>query len=144
MAATVLDSYVESTERIQPHQANNYSNAHGGEVVKLMDELAAVSAMRVAHETCVTANIGSVDFSNPVPVGSVAELKAYVYGTGDTSLDVRVVVRSRDPRGNESTETTSACFTMVAIDEDGDPVGVPEVRAETERGERLREEAAYC
>lgn len=94
MSATVLDSYVELIERIQPNQANNYSNAHGGEVVKLMDELAAVSAMTVAHETCVTASIVSVDFESPIPVGDVAELKAYVYGTGQTSLDVRVVQRA--------------------------------------------------
>ncbi len=144
MSATVLDSYVESIERIQPHQANNYSNAHGGEVVKLMDELAAVSAMTVAHETCVTASIGSVDFESPIPVGDVAELKAYVYGTGRTSLDVRVVAESHDPREDTVEETTSACFTMVAIDGDGNSVGVPEVSAETERGESLVEAADYC
>jgi acyl-CoA hydrolase len=144
MSATVLESHVESTERIQPHQANNYSNAHGGEVVKLMDELAAISAMRIAHETCVTANIGSVDFTNPIPVGNVAELQAYVYNTGNTSLDVRVVVDSRDPREGTPKETTSACFTMVAIGEDGSPMEVPDISAETERGEKLIEEAAYC
>jgi acyl-CoA hydrolase len=144
MSATVLESHVESTERIQPHQANNYSNAHGGEVVKLMDELAAISAMRIAHETCVTANIGSVDFTNPIPVGNVAELQAYVYNTGNTSLDVRVVVDSRDPREGTPQETTSACFTMVAIGEDGSPMEVPDISAETERGEKLIEEAAYC
>ena len=144
MSATVVESYVESIERIQPHQANNYSNAHGGEVVKLMDELAAVSAMRVARETCVTASIGSVDFTNPIPVGNVAELKAYVYDTGDTSLNVRVVVDGRDPREGDPEETTSACFTMVAVGEDGSPVGVPDVSAETERGEELIEAAAYC
>jgi acyl-CoA hydrolase len=38
MAVSVLDSDVESVERIQPSQANNYGHTHGGEVVKLMDE----------------------------------------------------------------------------------------------------------
>jgi acyl-CoA hydrolase len=141
MAVSVLDSYVESVERIQPSQANNYGNTHGGEVVKLMDELAAVSAMIVARETCVTAHVGSVDFRNPIPVGHVATLSAYVYRTGTSSLEVRVDVESRDPRSDDSVATTAACFTMVAVDEDGDPVEVPDVVVETERGQRLVETA---
>ncbi|WP_248897760.1 acyl-CoA thioesterase [Haloplanus halobius] len=137
MSVPVLDSYVESTERIQPNQANNYGNAHGGEVVRLMDELAAIAAMTVASETCVTAHVGSVDFRNPIPVGHVAELAAYVYETGTSSLEVRVDVQSRDPRDDESEPTTAARFTMVAVDENGQPVEVPSVVAETDRGARL-------
>jgi acyl-CoA hydrolase len=134
---TVTDSYVESTERVQPDQANNYENAHGGEIVKLMDELAAIAAMRIAGETCVTAHIGSVDFQAPLPVGHVATLSAYVYDTGDTSLDVRVNVEGSDPRTDGTETTTSACFTLVAVDADGRPVGVPEVVAETDREHEL-------
>ena len=137
MTVSVLDTYVESTERIQPNQANNYGNTHGGEVMKLMDELAAVAAMVAAGETCVTAHVGSVDFRNPIPVGDVAELSAYVYDTGTSSLEVRVDVESRDPRRGEAAPTTAARFTMVAIDEVSDPVEVPDVVPETDRGERL-------
>lgn len=139
MSVSVLDSYVESTERIQPNQANNYENTHGGEVVRLMDELAAIAAMTVAGSTCVTAHIGSVDFRNPIPVGHVATLSAYVYETGTSSLGVRVNVESRDPRETEAIRATSACFTMVAVSEDDTPVDVPAVVPQTERGERLVE-----
>ena len=143
MTVSVLDSYVESMERIQPNQANNYGNTHGGEMVRLMDELAAVAAMTVAGETCVTAHISSVDFRSPIPVGHVAELSAYVYDTGDSSLEVYVDVESLNPREDEAAPTTAACFTMVAVGEDGDPVEVPAVVPETDRGERLVE-AAPC
>jgi acyl-CoA hydrolase len=105
------------------------------------DELAAIAAMTVAGETCVTAHISSVDFQNPIPVGNVAELSAYVYETGSSSLEVRVDVESRDPREEETVQTTAACFTMVAVDEAGDPVDVPSVVPETDRGERLVESA---
>jgi acyl-CoA hydrolase len=30
MSVPVAESYVESVERVQPNQANNYGNAHGG------------------------------------------------------------------------------------------------------------------
>lgn len=141
MTIPVLDTYIESIERIQPNQANNYENTHGGEVVRLMDELAAVAAMTVASETCVTAHIGSVDFRNPIPVGHVAELSAYVYETGTSSLKIRVDVESRNPRVDDAAPTTSACFTMVAVNEDGNSVEVPNVIPETDRGERLVEDA---
>ena len=143
MAKRVVDSYVTSTDRIQPHQANNYGNAHGGIVMYLMDELGAIAAMLVGEETCVTAHIGSVDFRTPIPVGHVAELSAYVYETGASSLEVRVDVDGRDPRDDDAVSTTSACFTMVAVDADGDPVAVPDVVPETDRGSRLVE-AAPC
>jgi acyl-CoA hydrolase len=71
----------------------------------------------------------------------VLELSAYVYRTGDTSLEVRVDAQSRDPRENERRQTTAACFTMVAVDADGAPASVPEVAAETDRGERMVEQA---
>jgi acyl-CoA hydrolase len=98
-----------------------------------MDELAAIAAMIVAGETCVTARIGSVDFQSPIVVGDVVGLSAYVYDTGTTSLQVRVDADARDPRSSESRRTTAACFTMVAIDDDGNPVAVPSVSADTER-----------
>jgi acyl-CoA hydrolase len=141
MSVPLIESYVTSVERIQPNQANNYENAHGGEVVKLMDELAAISAMRVAGETCVTASIGSVDFESPIPVGHVVELSAYVYEAGRTSLGVRVTVESRDPRDRAATRTTSACFRMVAVDSDGEPVPVPDVSVETDRERELLADA---
>jgi acyl-CoA hydrolase len=141
MSVPLIESHVTSVERIQPNQANNYENAHGGEVVKLMDELAAISAMRVAGETCVTASIGSVDFESPIPVGHVVELSAYVYEAGRTSLGVRVTVESRDPRDRAATRTTSACFRMVAVDSDGEPVPVPDVSAETDRERELLADA---
>jgi acyl-CoA hydrolase len=141
MAVPISKSYVESTVRIQPNQANNYDNTHGGEVVRMMDELAAISAMRVARETCVTASIGGVDFRVPIPVGHVAELAAFAHDTGRTSIEVSVEVDARDPREDAVERTTSARFTMVAVDEDGSPVAVPDVVAESERCRELRDSA---
>lgn len=141
MTVRVEEAIVESIERIQPNQANNYGNAHGGEVVRLMDEHAAVAAMLVASETCVTARIGSVEFQSPVSVGDVIEITAYVYETGNTSLEVRVNVDARDPRSSETRRATAACFTMVAVDDDGDPTPVPSITAETERERELVRDA---
>ncbi|MDY6780702.1 MAG: hotdog domain-containing protein, partial [Halobacteria archaeon] len=54
---TVLDTYIENRESIEPNQTNNYDTAHGGVIMRLMDDVGAMSAMRLAGETCVTAHV---------------------------------------------------------------------------------------
>lgn len=143
MAQRVIDSKETSTYRIQPNQANNYGNAHGGTVVRLMDELAAIAAMNVAREICVTAHIGAVDFHSPIPVGDVAAIEAFAYETGRTSVKIYSTVTGRDPRAGHSTHTTSAHFTMVAVDEAGNPTTVPDLRVATDAGEALLEKVDH-
>lgn len=132
---SVSESKVERQERIQPPQTNNYGNAHGGELVKIMDEVAAISAMKVASNRCVTARISEVEFHNPVREGDVVNFEAFVYKTGRTSLEVYVRVHSERPMDDSDDnveQTTSALFTMVAIDENGNPVETEDVTIETE------------
>lgn len=59
-------------------------------------------------------------------------MSAYAYETGATSIGVRVTVESCDPREDEPSPTTAACFTTVAVDEAGDPTEVPPVVPETD------------
>jgi len=59
---TIADTHIVNRERVQPTHANNYDSAHGGLVMKWMDEIGAMSAMRAAQESCVTAQMSRVDF----------------------------------------------------------------------------------
>ncbi|PSQ19843.1 acyl-CoA thioesterase [Halobacteriales archaeon QS_8_69_26] len=138
---TLLDTYLENRKRIQPNDANNYETAHGGIVMKAMDEVGAMSAMRFAGETCVTAGVDDLSFRQPIPVGEVARIVAFVYDAGRTSVRVRIRADREDPRTGEQERTTESCFTFVAVDDEGDPTRVPELRVESDRGRRLRDEA---
>lgn len=139
---TVAESEVQREERIQPSQTNNYGNAHGGELVKIMDEMAAISAMKVASNRCVTARISEVEFHNPVKEGDIINVRAFVYKTGKTSLEVYASVKREGAVKEDKNkgETTSALFTMVAIDENGNPVKTEDVIRETEECESMCEE----
>jgi acyl-CoA hydrolase len=132
---SLKESVVNRRERIQPPQTNNYGNAHGGELVKIMDEVAAISAMRVAESPCVTARISEVNFHTPVQEGDVVGVEAFVYQTGETSLDVYTRVEREDPVKGVREEATTARFTTVAVDEDGNPVSTEDVYVETSVGE---------
>ncbi|GAB6877806.1 acyl-CoA thioesterase [Halorubrum gandharaense] len=137
----LLDTYLENRSRIQPNHTNNYEMAHGGNVMKWMDEVGAMSAMRFAGETCVTANIEGMDFKRPIPVGDTALIKAYVYDAGRTSMQVRIQAFREQPRTGEVEQTTESAFVFVAVDEAKRPVEVPELIVSSERGRRLRQEA---
>ena len=134
----LLDTYIENRERVQPTDANNYGTAHGGNVTKWMDEVGAMSAMRFAGETCVTASIDQMDFERPIPVGETALIDAYVFAAGRTSVRVFLRAYREEPRTGDTEQTTAACFTFVAVGDDGTPVAVPSVQVETDEDERLQ------
>lgn len=139
--ATVSDTYLENRWRVQPNHANNYQTVHGGNVMKWMDELGAMSAMRAAGEPCVTAAIDEMNFHRPVPVGETVVIESFAYETGRTSVKVQLRAAREDPRTGEQETTTESRFVFVAIDEAGSPVEVPDLTAESDRCRALRERA---
>lgn len=138
---SVVDTYIENRKRIQPNDANNNDTAHGGVVMKAMDEVGAMSAMRFAGETCVTAGVEDLSFRRPLPIGDIARVEAFVYDAGQTSVSVRLRVDREDPRTGDCERTTESRFTFVAVDETGRPTGVPDLSVDSDRGRELRREA---
>ncbi|MFT4880702.1 MAG: acyl-CoA hydrolase [Natronomonas sp.] len=137
----ISETYIENRHRVQPNHANNYGSVHGGNVMKWLDEVGAMSAMRAADNPCVTANVDQLSFEAGVPTGDTVVIEAYVFETGQTSLQVRLKAFQEDPETGERERTTASYFTFVAVDEDGRPTAVPEVTANSERCQRLREAA---
>jgi acyl-CoA hydrolase len=139
--ASVSDTYIENRERIQPNDTNNYGSAHGGNIMKWLDEVGAMCAMRHAGETCVTAHVNTLDFERPVPQGDICVIEAYAYATGRTSVRVRLRAFRENPRTGEREQTTESYFVFVAVDGDSRPTPVPELTVDSARCRRLREEA---
>ena len=137
----LMDTYLENRWMVQPNHANNLDTAHGGNVLKWMDEVGAMSAMRFSGETAVTAHMDEVNFRRPIPVGDTALVKGYVYDAGRTSMNVRARVFREDPRQGTAELTTESYMVFVAIDDDREPTRVPDLTVHSERGEELREKA---
>jgi len=137
----LMETYLENREMILPNHSNNLETAHGGVVLRMMDNVGAMSAMRFAGEQCVTAHMDGVNFKRPIPVGEIAVVEAYVYRAGRTSVRVRTKVHREAPRTAERTLTTESYMVFVAIDDDREPTPVPELTVSSEASERLREEA---
>ncbi|WP_439026446.1 acyl-CoA thioesterase [Haloarchaeobius sp. DT45] len=138
---SLMDTYIENRSIVNPNDANILGSAHGGNVMKWMDEVGAMSAMRFAGETCVTARMDQTNFRRPIPQGDAALIRAYVYDAGTTSVKVRVRVYREDLRSNETQLTTESYMVFVAIDDQRQPVEVPELTIETDRGHELYDAA---
>lgn len=137
----LTDTFIEDRNRIQPNHANNLGTAHGGNVLRWMDEVGAMSAMRFANHQCVTARMDQTNFRAPIPQGDAALVEAYVFDAGSTSVKVRVKVFREDLRTGETVLTTESYMVFVAIDDDGDPTTVPTLTVESDQGEELRRDA---
>ncbi|PSQ08075.1 acyl-CoA thioesterase [Halobacteriales archaeon QS_6_71_20] len=137
----LLDTHIENRWIVQPNHANSLDTAHGGNVMKWMDEAGAMSAMHFTGETCVTAHMDEVNFKRPIPVGEIALVKSYVYRAGDTSVGVRTRVFRERPGTAPEQLTTESYVVFVAIDEERTPIPVPDLVVDTERGRELREAA---
>ena len=75
---------------MMPEHANMLGTVHGGEIMKLVDEVAAICAMRHAQRTCVTLSVDSMTLRSAVHVGQVIQLDACVHYVGTTSMEIGV------------------------------------------------------
>ncbi len=137
----LMETVIENREMVQPNHANSLDVTHGGNVMKWMDEVGAMSAMRFSGSTCVTARVNRMNFEQPIPVGETAFITAYVYDTGTSSVKVRLVTEREDLRTRERERTTESYFVYVAIDDERKPTPVPELTVSTDEGAQLRSAA---
>jgi acyl-CoA hydrolase len=109
----------------------------------LVDQAAAVAAIRHAGGPAVTASIERVDFRERIPVGALVTCNATVDFVGNSSMDITVEVYSERVSSGERRHTHTAHVVFVALDEDGKPRRVPRLLPETaeERERYARAEA---
>jgi len=124
-----------------PQDANISGNVFGGSILKMVDEVAYVSATRHARANVVTASVDKMDFRSPVHVGDLVTLKANVNAVWRSSMEIGVRVEAEDPRTGTLRHTGSSYVTVVALNRDGKPVQVPELLLETEEDRRRNQEA---
>jgi uncharacterized protein (TIGR00369 family) len=124
----------------EPRHANNNGNVHGGEIMRLMDTTAGCTAIRYSKSVCVTARADELQFLKPINIGSLIICKGTIVYTGNTSIEVRVIVDTEDIRNAESKcRALEAFFTLVALDQNGKPTPVPPFTPETAREKELHE-----
>jgi len=138
---TVGDSRIQIAQLMQPDQANNLGNVHGGWIMKLVDDAGALACMRHSQRRVVTVAIDSLVFRHPIRIGDLVLLTAQLTDVGRTSMEVEVQVRAENPISGDSTDTNTAYLVYVALNDAGRPVEVPPLVAETDDEKRRQVEA---
>ena len=140
-ARTVADSRSVLVHWMGPTDANSAGFVHGGVVMKLIDEVSGLAAVRHSHQRVVTAGADRMTFQQPIHVGQLVTLHASVNAAWNTSMEVGVRVEAENPSTGAIQHTSTAYLTMVAIDGDGRPTPVPELLTENDDEERRQREA---
>jgi acyl-CoA hydrolase len=121
--------------------ANTVGDVHGGTVMKLCDEVAALAAIKHSRQRVVTAAMDRMAFLYPIRVGELVTVSATVNAAWRTSMEVGVRVDAENPLTAEARHTNTAYLTMVALDDDGKPSPVPPLIAVTRTEQRRMHEA---
>ena len=121
--------------------ANSAGFVHGGVVMRICDEAAALAAVRHSGGRVVTAAMDRMTFVMPINIGELLTCSASVNAVWHTSMEVGVRVEAEDPRTGHRRHTSTAYLTMVALDEKGEPMSVRPLTVESETELRRQREA---
>ncbi len=138
---TVAQSRTRTTELVLPNNTNPLGTMFGGSLLYIMDKCASICALRHAGRVSVTAAIDSVEFHQPLRIGDVLLVEAWVNRAFRTSMEVEVLVSTEKMGTRELKQANHAYFTFVAIDENGHSIAAPVLRPETEDEQRRYEQA---
>jgi acyl-CoA hydrolase len=107
-----------------PNNTNHYDTLFGGTALSMMDEVAFIAATRFTRLRCVTVSTDRIDFTHPIPAGTIIELVARVETIGNKSMKVRVDIFVEQMYDETRERAVSGIFTFVALDENKKSVGV--------------------
>lgn len=135
----VSDSLTQQQYLICPAHINHYGRLFGGQLLKWIDELAGIVAIRHSGATVTTAAIDNLQFQAPAYTGDMIVLEGRVTYVGRSSMEVRVDT-FREALDGSREMINRAYMDMVAIDCRGKAQEVPDLLLQTE--EEIKENEA--
>jgi acyl-CoA hydrolase len=123
--AVPLQNELTMSILMTPDYANFTGNVHGGDLLKMLDQVAYACASRYSGAYVVTLSVDQVIFREPIHVGELVTFLASVNYVGKTSMEIGIRVQAENIQERTVRHTNSCYFTMVAVDKEGHPTTVP-------------------
>lgn len=120
----IAQSETRIFKAVFPSATNHYDTLFGGTAMHLMDEVAFITATRFSRQVMVTVSSDRIDFTKPIPAGTIIELVGKVVHIGNTSLKVSVDIYIEQMYSDGREKAVSGQFSFVAIDENKKPVKI--------------------
>ena len=118
----IQNSETRIFKAVFPNTTNHYDTLFGGTAMHMMDEVAFIAATRFSRQRMVTVSSDRIDFTKPIPAGTIVELVGRVSHIGNTSLKVKVDIYIEQMYSDEREKAVTGEFSFVAIDEHKKPV----------------------
>ena len=132
MSKTPSESITIMTEIVLPNDTNTFGNLMGGRLMYWMDIAAALTASRHCNSPVVTASVDNISFTNPIQLGNAVHIEAKITRSFNTSMEVHIMVWGEDLIQQYRYKSNEAYYTFVALDPNGKPRPVPELKPKTE------------
>ena len=129
------------TEIVMPQHTNPIGVIFGGVVMSWVDMAAAIAASRHCKTHVATASIDALQFIKPIHLGWIVTVRASINRVWNSSMEVGVQIRAENPIKDEEYHTATAYLTMVAMDENGKAMKVPEVVPVSDEEKRRHRQA---
>lgn len=130
---TVEQTKVIYGNLMEPQHANINGTVHGGEILRIMDCAGGVVAKRHARSKVSTARVDCLDFNLPIYVGNYIYCVCEMNFVGTTSMEVMIKVMAEDLKcEGEPKVALTGYFTYVALDDEGKPAPVPQLKLVTD------------
>lgn len=114
----------------------------GGRVLEWIDKAAYACATQWSGTYCVTAYVGHIHFTRPIPSGHMVEVRSRIAMTGRSSMHIVNEVLSADPRDGQYTRACDCLVIFVAKDTaTGKTQEVPTFVPKNEEEERVLQSA---
>lgn len=125
------ETFAQTSKIVLPNDTNVLGNLMGGQLLNWMDISAGISAQRHSQRVVVTASVNNVSFNQPIKLGDIVTIEAKVSRAFTSSMEVYLDVYVDLPNGKRQ-KSNEAIYTFVAVDQNGSPIEVPELIAESE------------
>lgn len=120
------------THVVFPGDTNHHGTLFGGDALSYMDSAAFIAATRYCRRKVVTRHLNALDFTRPIPQGTLVELVARVVKTGRTSMTVLVELFIEEMYSDKRQLGCKGEFVLVALGDDGQPTHVPALKVGTD------------
>ena len=126
----VSESRVVQTHLIMPGDTNRHNTLYGGNLMRMIDNVAAISFTRHTRALGVTASMDVLNFIKPLPMSHSVCIETMVSGVGKRSAEVFAKVIGEDLKTGERYLAATAFLTFVTVEE---PKGgsIPELVGES-------------
>ena len=134
-AKRVDDSRVETVHIVRPNHLNGANRLFGGILMQWIDEVAGIVAKKHSMANVTTASVDNLTFLHGAYQNEMVVIKGKLTWVGTSSMEVCVDTYVENQYGDRK-RINNAHFMMVALDENDQPLKVPELILETD-DERL-------